>query len=444
MAKFSFGVDRAIAFTLLNRGWALVAGPVTLFFVLRGLTPSEQGYYYTFGSVLGLQVFFELGLGFVVLQTASHQMATLQLVNHRVVGDAAAVGRLGRLLHDVLLRFGLIGSLFVVAVGLGGSWFLARSASAEPVAWQTAWWLTVPVFGASIVCNVVYSFLEGLGLVRDVALGRLVQSLVALCGLWLALSLELRLSALVVLHGLNLLVAGSWILLRHGRLLSDLLAAKGPAGAIDWRADIWPFQWRIAVSWMAGYFASQAITPIVFHSLGAVEAGRMGLSLTLVGVVSSAALAWITTKSPQLGALAAQRQHDQAWSMFQRADRQALVVAAVFAALLMATVAVLTWSWPMLGQRFLPLPALGCVAASAVLGVYISSRALYLRAFRREPFMALSVTTGVATAAAVWLTALAGTLNAVAAAYLCVTAVVALAWCRPLFHRCRLAYAEIS
>jgi len=45
------GIDRAIGFTILARTWASVAGLVTVALIARFLSPAEQGYYYTFGSL---------------------------------------------------------------------------------------------------------------------------------------------------------------------------------------------------------------------------------------------------------------------------------------------------------------------------------------------------------------------------------------------------------
>ena len=62
------GVDRPVAYVILGRGWSVLAGPITLYMIASFLTRDEQGYYYTFGSILGLQIFFELGLSYVILQ----------------------------------------------------------------------------------------------------------------------------------------------------------------------------------------------------------------------------------------------------------------------------------------------------------------------------------------------------------------------------------------
>ena len=111
----TLGVDRAIGITILNRAWSVAAGPATLVLVVACLSPVEQGFYYAFTSVLGLQVFFELGLGFVVMQTVSHMAAELDAGGG---SSAAARGRLGRLLADALLWYGFASAAFIAIVSV--------------------------------------------------------------------------------------------------------------------------------------------------------------------------------------------------------------------------------------------------------------------------------------------------------------------------------------
>ena len=206
------GVDRAIAITILNRAWGVIAGPATLVFIVAYLTPIEQGFYFAFAGVLGLQIFFELGLGFVVMQTVSHLMAGQTLKANEVTGDAGAVGRMGRLLTDLLRWYGLACAAFIVTVMLGGYWFLDRTPASAVVAWQQAWVLVVPIFGLTILANACFSFLEGMGLVADVALARLSQALLGFLSLWVMFFLGAKLMALVAMHAVYLLISTAWIL----------------------------------------------------------------------------------------------------------------------------------------------------------------------------------------------------------------------------------------
>src|SRR5580658_2529241 len=89
------GLDRAIGFTVLARFWGSAAGLVTVALIARFLSPAEQGYYYTFGSLIALQIVFELGFSFVILQMASHERAYLTIsADYVISGDPIAHARL--------------------------------------------------------------------------------------------------------------------------------------------------------------------------------------------------------------------------------------------------------------------------------------------------------------------------------------------------------------
>ncbi|MBA3016726.1 MAG: hypothetical protein FP811_00965, partial [Desulfobacteraceae bacterium] len=88
-------VDRAVFFGLLTRIWQICAGPVTAILIATRFTPELQGYYYTFASLLALQIFVELGLGTVIIQFASHEWSKLGFDSSgQIVGDSTALSRL--------------------------------------------------------------------------------------------------------------------------------------------------------------------------------------------------------------------------------------------------------------------------------------------------------------------------------------------------------------
>jgi len=68
------GIDKAIGFTVVARFIQGVGGFVSLFLIAAYLTSEEQGFYYTFGSILAIQIFFELGLGGIINQYTAHEI----------------------------------------------------------------------------------------------------------------------------------------------------------------------------------------------------------------------------------------------------------------------------------------------------------------------------------------------------------------------------------
>src|ERR1700721_120552 len=93
------GLDRAVGFTVLARFWSSAAGVVTVALIARFLSPAQQGYYYTFGSLVALQIVFELGFSVVILQTASHEAAHLSFLPGALIsGNPPAHSRLASVL----------------------------------------------------------------------------------------------------------------------------------------------------------------------------------------------------------------------------------------------------------------------------------------------------------------------------------------------------------
>ncbi|MCA9228014.1 MAG: hypothetical protein KDA47_20475 [Planctomycetales bacterium] len=114
-------VDQAVFFAILARAWQFLAGPVTLLLIATHFTGVEQGYYYTFWSMIGLQTFFELSFHNVVLNVASHEWEKLALTTDRTItGDASALSRLASLLRVTVVIYGVGAILFLAVVSFAG------------------------------------------------------------------------------------------------------------------------------------------------------------------------------------------------------------------------------------------------------------------------------------------------------------------------------------
>jgi hypothetical protein len=433
-------IDRSIALTIANRAWGITAGPITLILIASNLTPAEQGFYFAFSAVLGLQIFFELGLGFVVMQTVSHLMAGQTLGKNKITGDMTKIGLLGRLLTNLLQWYGLVCFTFTIVILGGGYWFFDRNAASVSVNWQVPWLIIVPIFGFSILINAVFSFLEGLGLMADVVQARLIQAICSYLSLWLMLYLGFKLSSLIALHALNLIISSTWILYRHSRILKYILEKRAIDGSINWGEEIWPFQWRIAVSWLAGYCGTQVITLILFSKIGAVEAGRFGLTLTALGAIASGATAWVSTKTPQFGRLVALSKINELDNIYRSAYMRALFVGAFGLILLIICILVLKSLEFVVVERFLSIDAIGILAVATIVTIKVSSEAYYLRAFRREPYMMISIALGLGQVLLAIMLAPHGGVLWVAYGHAILSILIGVLWANTLFSRLRLEY----
>ncbi len=391
------GLDRAIVYTLVGRGWSVVAGPVTVAFIASFLSLEEQGFYYTFASVLGLQVFFELGLSYVILQFASHEKVHLEWTDDgRLTGAPEAKARLASLLRTALLWYSVIAVLAAVVLLPTGMYFFSTSRGASTlIAWHIPWTGVVLAAAGNLIVTPLLAVLEGCGLVTDIALMRIGQNILGNLLLWAALSLGFGLLAAPTFSAVALLWAVAWLVVKQRMFLRDIFDFRTPDAGIRWQSEVWPFQWKMAISALSGYFIFQLFNPILFAFRGAGEAGQMGMSLSITGAISAMAIAWVNTKAAPFGQLIAKRQFKQLDQLFFPALWQSLMVVSLGGVALWLGGLYLHYIHHPLSLRLLPPTALGLLVLTAIVNHIVFAEAAYLRAHKQEPFLAISVLIGI-------------------------------------------------
>lgn len=387
------GIDRAIVFVLLGRFWLALAGIGNLVAIGLWLTPDEQGYYYTFASVLAAQIFFELGLTTVVMQFASYESVRLKRgPDGRLGGDASAKARLASLVRLSLRWYGVLAVMFALGVGFVGWMFFNHNAgAAEQIPWKGAWVCLVAANAGLLWLSPLLAILEGCGQIAEIARLRLFQSIGAYLVLWIAFATHVGVRSPALFSLFSLVIGAAWVWKQYGALLVDLVRSGGEGRGISWRQEIFPYQWRIAVSYASGYFIMQLFTPVLFTYYGAAEAGRMGMSVSVTGAVSTLSLAWITTKAPAFGGLIAEKRFADLDALFGNAFKRTLAISALAAVSLMFCV----WGLNLIGHpfadRFLVPVAFVPLVLSSFISTVLTAMAVYLRAFKREPFLVVSV-----------------------------------------------------
>jgi hypothetical protein len=430
------GLDRAIAFTVTARFWSAFAGVVTILLIARFLTPSEQGYYYTFSSLVGLQIVFELGFSFVVLQLAAHERARLTfLPDGRVEGDRVAHSRIASILQKSVRWYSVAALLMGLTVLPAGLYFFATHQHAGPaVSWRLPWCLLVVAAMLTFQIDPVFSFLEGCGSISQVARMRLCQAMLGSLLAWTAMATHHGLfsPAMVILGqataGLSFLLMSN-----RRRLLRSLLSFPVGEHLVGWRTEIWPFQWRIAVTALSGYFIFQLFNPVLFAFQGPVAAGRMGMSLSIATSIGSVSLAWMSTKASPFGNLVARGEFARMDKLFFRTLWQSTVLVLVCSMGFFFVLLIGGRSFPRLAMRMLPPWAFGLLLLTTIMNHIAFSEAFYLRAHKREPFLLQSVVGAILLCLSTVLLGRFWGANAVTVGYFLIGALVGLPWATYIF-----------
>ncbi len=429
------GLDFHVLVTLLFRGWAIVAGGVTILLLPLWLSPTEQGYYFTFASVLALQIFFELGLNQIVMQLVSHEVAHLtETADGRLTGKEAHLGRLSSLARLISRWYGVAALLFALIGGIAGAVFFTQKGTEPMSVWLGIWALLICATAANLWLSPGLAVMEGCGKVGQVARLRLVQSVLGYASLWVLLLAGAGLWAATAVPVVSAVCTGYW-LMAHGNMLRWLSSrAADVKTQLSWRTDVLPLQWRIALSWVSGYLIFNLFTPMVFSRHGAIEAGRLGMALTVFTAISTIGMSWVNAKAPNLTMHIARGERRELNSLFKALFLRSTTVIAL------TSVGVVLVAWYLnktgfpLMMRIASPGVLAVLAVVTTVNAMVFAMAIYMRAHREEPMLAQSIVGGLLVACAVYIGSIYGVLTMMIL-YMAICIFVLLPWTVWLFFK---------
>ncbi len=433
-------IDRAVFFGLLTKIWGIAVGPTTAILIVLCFTRELQGYYYTFTTIVALQVFAELGLGTVIIQFASHEWSKLNLdQSGHIVGDKDALSRLVSI-ANIAFKWYLVGGI-IVTVGLGVGGYVFFSTSPDSGINWTSPWLSLCFTTGIIVCLIpVWSLLEGCNQVSKLYTFRFFQSILTGIIVWIAILSGGGLWTASI-SGLVILLCSIFFLKwKYWTFLKTLLLTKPQGSKIKWRADMLPMQWRIALSWISGYFCFALFTPVLFKYHGSVVAGQMGMTWSLIAAMGVISGAWIAPKIPQFGMLIALKKYEELDNLFWRLTGIISIVTILIGFSIWFLVYMLYASNLSFATRLLPPLPTGLFILAQVLVNISGPFGCYLRAHKKEPLMFISVLSGVLVGLSTLILGKYYSVTAIATAFLIVhlivIPVVIIIWyyCRKEWH----------
>lgn len=396
----AIGRDRAVVVTAASRLLSVITGPLTIFFSVQYLSEEERGYYYTFFSLLGFSYLFDGAAAFTVQQKISHLFAATRINGQRQLeGDEESIRRIAELFRATFHWYRIVALVFIFCTtALGCLFFLATGN--DPVSvWALPWIVSVCAAGLSLAMSFMPALISGIARVETVAIaqaGRTLVSAILLCGLLWA---DWRLYAAPVSGLVGVLVWLAILWISWAGLIRQMLVQPQPAHAVSWSREIWPMQWRMALSNTAGFFIYRALTPIVFSLCGPASAGRFGLTQMAIDYVTQIAYSWLTVRTPRLSMLWATKSYTDLVLLFRRT---AVLTAATYVlgiAAGMAILIVLAYILPAVPAAFLGMGEFLLLAVWGLANVIVASFATFIRSRGVERFMRLSIGFAVATTA---------------------------------------------
>ena len=437
------GFDRAVTFGILARCWSLISGPVTMVVIATGLSPIQQGFYFTFSSLLALQTFFDLGLMYVVAQFTSHEFVKLSWgKNGAVHGDPVALLRFRDLLSKTVLWFAIAALLMITLLVPAGLFFFGQKGDVD-FAWQLPWVLAVIGTGLNLLVTPFFAIIMGSGDVVTANKRNLVGVILSSILCWLVLGLHGGLYAAFAVNLGALSISWGYLLTKRPELLKlawsgllDYGRSVGNSHGLSWWKEIWPMQWRMAVSTGAAYFIFQLFNPVLFHYHGSVVAGQMGMTLTAANALLMGSLTIVNAKTPEFGKLVALRDWDRLDQLFFRTIKHAFGLVMVGAIVGVGLIWFLQENFS-IGQRFIPAGHAALLFGSVCFQTVSGSFANYLRAHKIEPLMKMTVIASILQGVATWYLGKSYASLGVTAGFFTISSLFVLPYVLTVWKRCR-------
>lgn len=429
------GIDKAIAYSSGARIVQAFTGVGSIFFISTFLSGVEQGFYFTFCSIIALQIFFELGLTGIMTQYVAHEVAHLELDSQNVYqGNDICKSRLASLIHFCLKWYSMLALVILGFLFTVGYIYFNKFGNDDLHTTKWLWpWVLVCV-GTSIKFfeAPLTSVLTGLGFVKEVNKIFFYQQLIIPISTWIGFICGLKLYVLGIGYILSTLV-WFFFFFKEGlnTIVFNLLKVK-ITERVEYIKEIFPFQWRIALSWISGFFIFQLLNPVIFATEGAVVAGQMGLTLQALNAIQAFSFSWLNTKIPQYSKYIALKAYSQLDALFNKTLKQMVSVCTV---LLLAFIGVI-WglqitkvsiSGNVIADRFLSGLPLAMMIVPVFLQQFINSWATYLRCHKKEPFLVNSIVNGILSGTSTIVLGNLFGLNGVAIGY-CVIAICMFPW----------------
>lgn len=394
-------MDKSIAYSSGARIVQGFTGVASVFFLTSFLTGVEQGFYYTFGSILALQVFFELGLTGIMTQYVAHEVSHLTLNNSEYEGEEKYKSRLSSLLSFCVKWYSVISVIvFIFLMIVGYVYFNKYGVSHDNVDWQTPWILICVGTVIKLFQSPFNSILMGLGFVKDMSKAGFYQQIILPAFTWIGLACGFKLYVMGIGYLLSVIYWQIFIY-RQGltKILTNLWRNK-ITERVGYMKEIFPYQWRIALSWVSGYFIFQLFNPVLFATEGAVVAGQMGMTLQALNAIQTFSFSWLNTKVPLYSKLIALNDCVQLDALFKKTLKQmssicAFLLLAFYLFVFILRITQFELNGTVFGYRFLDYIPMVLMMIPVFLQQFTASWATYLRCHKKEPFLMNSIVGGI-------------------------------------------------
>jgi O-antigen/teichoic acid export membrane protein len=372
-----------------QRSWQALSGLVSLILITKFLSPTDQGWYYTFSSFAALYTLFDFGLSTTLIQISSHLFAKVQWSSNGLPDgkNSRNIICFIRQSASIYLKISLL--FFIVILPLGILLFRSSSNSISPnnYDWLPPWIFLAFATSLNFMTLPFTSILEGSGRTKEIFSLRLINNLIGSILSWVLLILGFNLLAVASMSITSAIVTFYWLINSQKELVKSAFNKRDKI--FNWRTEVWPMQWKLGITSTTWFLTSQIYVPILFYFQGAIIAGQLGVTLTITNMIGVLSQSWVSHQIPAMGKAAALKN----WKVFDTLFLYNFLKSIAFylAGITILAGVYLIWLPNDFKARFLPLNGILGVCAIVFFNQLIWAITCQLRSFKKEPFVWITI-----------------------------------------------------
>lgn len=388
------GVERGVLSNISLRLLQIITQLILIFSISSKFSSVELGYYYVLNSYAGMSIFFELGMSAVIMQNAAHESAKISK-ELLFLDNNGLLSKLSSLFHFIC-KWQIIASILFLVIIYSSSFFffnVKQTHENQNIHWQVPLLVLLLSISISIIVNGVYSFLEGCLFVFEISIVRIIQNISFITLFVVFIISNLGLLAYGLAQLFSLLIAVFFLSRQKVFIaLRNIYKSVSDENSFNWMQDIFPLQWRVAISSISGYFIFQIADLFAFKYQGPVLSGQLGFTMSLVNGIVIVSSVWTSSRSPMYANLVANNKINDLQILFKRT-----IFASIITFLFLG---IAFFVFKLLFIDYYKLVFVGrllnnfdtlLILLYSMCNVIIFSFAAYCRSNKEEPFLAPSV-----------------------------------------------------
>jgi hypothetical protein len=395
--------NKSTLYIALLRLWTIISGIALIILISIYFSKEEQGFYFAFLNVAAIRFIAELGFGNVLIQYASHESPYIIFKKGKVdFSNNKSLINLRKIFSLSAKYFFFMGLLSSILTFLFG-FYLFSVKNDTNIYWIFPWIVYCFFSFVELLIYPIFSILEGCGQITEVYKIRLFQSVISITIGCIGISIGLKLWVLPLILFTNNISGFLPLCSKYFGFFSELI--QPPFGKVTfWKEDIWEMQWRMAISYLSGYFAFYFFTPVAFHYYGPIIAGQVGMTLAVTNAIYSFSTLWLTANVPTFGSLISSKNFFELRKTFKNTKtitNLSAIFLSIFTVLFFYYIEKLNFK---LHERILPFFPLFLFILSNLFITIGSPFTALIRAHKKELFAPLSFLGGLAIGLSTLLT----------------------------------------